>query len=80
MSNQETDVDKYLKPNSYLRQWVNECVCCHYKGYKPQMPEPKSFSTAHTPVKLRRLLDELALDEMGLCEQCQAAFSDNQKE
>jgi hypothetical protein len=73
--NLETDAEKYLRPDSYLRQWVNECVVCHYKGYKPVMPEPTFDSTMLTAAKLRRLFDELELDENGLCEQCREALS-----
>ena len=76
MSNQETDAEKYLRMYPYLREWVNECVCCHYKGYKPEMPIPPFTSTASTLVKLRRLFQELPLDENGFCEQCRAAMLD----
>jgi hypothetical protein len=72
-NSQETDIEKYLKQYSYLRHWVNECVACHRKGYKPEMPEPPADYTVFTAAKLRRLLDELELDESGLCEQCQVA-------
>jgi hypothetical protein len=45
-------------------------VACHHKRYKPEMPEPEWHNTAYLPEKLRRLLDELPLDQDGLCEQC----------
>lgn len=72
-SNQDTDAEKYLRLYPYLRKWVNECVACHHRGYKPEMPEPPADYTIYTTGKLRRLLDELELDENGLCEQCRTA-------
>ncbi len=78
MANRRTDVETFLMQNPYLLRWVNECLSCHHKGYKPEMPEPEFDNSVVTRAKLRRLLDELALDEDGLCQQCrQAHLSEN---
>jgi hypothetical protein len=45
----------------------------HHKGYKPEMPEPEFDNSVFIPAKFRRLVDELALDEDGLCQQCRQA-------
>jgi hypothetical protein len=57
----------------HLLRWVNECLACHHKGYKPEMPEPEFDNSVFVPSQLRRLADELVLDEEGLCQQCRQA-------
>jgi len=37
------------------------------------MPKPDVDNSVFIPAKLRRLVDELALDEDGLCQQCREA-------
>jgi hypothetical protein len=73
MGNREKDLDTFLGEYPYLAQWVNECICCHRKGYKPEMPEPEFDNWVVTTARLRRLADELDLDEGGLCQQCREA-------
>jgi hypothetical protein len=60
----EKDPDKILGQSGYLRQWVNECVACHRRGCRPSPPPYGAYAT------LRRMFDELPLDEDGMCEQC----------
>lgn len=31
--------EEYIKAFPKLKKWINECVCCHEKGYNPSMPE-----------------------------------------
>ena len=69
----ETDLDQFLMQNRHLLRWVNECLACHHKGYKPEMPEPDADISIVISAKLRRLADELVLDEDCLCEQCRQA-------
>jgi hypothetical protein len=68
-----TDIEQFLMKYPYLLRWVNECLACHHKGYKPEMPEPEFDNSVFIPAKFRRLVDELALDEDGLCQQCRQA-------
>ncbi len=70
MSGQERSPKEFLKVPPRLRRWVNECASCHHRGYKPDTPKPQFDNTASTLAKLRRLLNELVLDETGVCEQC----------
>jgi hypothetical protein len=72
----ENDPEKFLKQCSYLRQWVNECVVCHHQGYRPDTPAPWGTARYSTYAQLRRLFDELYLDENGMCEQCGNELSD----
>lgn len=66
----ENDPEKFLRQYSYLREWVNECVVCHHKGHRPDLPYPERSAGGSTHARLRRLFAELALDENGMCEQC----------
>jgi hypothetical protein len=73
MGNRGTDIEEFLMQYPYLLRWVNECLSCHHKGYKPEMPEPEFDNSAFILAKFRRLVDELAVDENGLCQQCRQA-------
>jgi hypothetical protein len=73
MGNRRTDLEKFLMQYPYLLRWVNECLSCHHKGYKPEMPVPEFDNKFFIPAKLRRLTNELVLDEDGLCQQCRQA-------
>ena len=64
------EVEEFLMKYPHLARWVNECISCHHRGYKPEMPEPEVDNSAYLPAKLRRLMDEMKLDEGGLCQQC----------
>jgi hypothetical protein len=73
VSDQETDLEKFLEQAPWMRKWVDECVSCHHRGYKSAMPESKYDNSVVTVTKLRRLLPEMTLDETGVCEQCRQA-------
>lgn len=73
MSNQERDLETFLEEAPRMRKWVHECVSCHHRGYKPELPESQFDNSAVTATQLRRLVDEMALDEAGVCEQCRQA-------
>ena len=72
MGGRPTDGEKYLQMYPDLVRWINICVACQFKGYKPQMPEndnPKFMGQ-----NLRRYFQPLALGTDGLCVQCQRAL------
>jgi len=46
-----------------FRKWINECIACHAKGYKPDMPSHH----------VRGYFNPLLIDELGLCSQCAKA-------
>ena len=31
--------EEYIQAFPRFKKWINECICCHQKGYDPQMPE-----------------------------------------
>ena len=55
--------EDYLQSNPQYRKWINECIGCRAKGYKPEMP----------PHHVRGYFDSLSLDELGMCEPCARA-------
>ena len=73
MGDRGKNLEKFLMRYPHLLRWVNECLSCHHKGYKPEMPKPEFDNSIVIVAKLRRLVDELALDQDGLCQQCRQA-------
>jgi hypothetical protein len=66
------DPEQFIKENTYLQKYVVECAVCHHKGYRPDTPDPVESGPIYR--YLRRLFEELALDENGVCGQCKAAL------
>ena len=54
------------------RRWINQCVACQRKGYKPTMPD--NIYPGFGARNLRSYFAPLDLDELGLCEQCREAI------
>ncbi len=73
MGNRGKGLEGFLMTYPHLNRWVNECLSCHHKGYKPEMPEPEFDNWAVLRARLRRLLDEMEVDQDGLCKQCRQA-------
>ena len=69
------EVEEFLMKYPHLARWVNECISCHHRGYKPEMPEPEFESSAYLPSKLRRLMNEMTLDQDGVCQRCRETSS-----
>jgi len=63
---------QYLKQFPKLQRWINCCAACGRQGYKPEMPV--RITPGAAAGNLRRFLPPLAIDELGLCEQCRSAF------
>jgi hypothetical protein len=70
----EPDHEQYLRmyPKETGR-WMNQCVTCQRKGYKPDLPKTIYPDTALAS-NLRRYFEPLELNELGLCEQCSEAL------
>ena len=68
MTKFKSEADLYLQEYPRLLKWINQCVACQHKGYKPELPEelPPGFAAQN----LRKYFDELQLNENGLCPQC----------
>ena len=62
--------DDYLAKYPRFLKWMNQCVACGRKGYKPEMPpndDPK-----FTGQNLRSYFEPLAVNDVNLCTQCAA--------
>ena len=63
--------EEYLKKFPKLNKWINQCLCCGEKGYRPDMPERISvFEGAMDTLYIKKYFKPLPLNEAGLCEVC----------
>ena len=70
MKRGKSRADLYLSMYPDLHRWLNACVACGRRGYKPDLPENiyPHFNVAAT--NLRAMFEELAVDENGMCSVC----------
>lgn len=74
----ENKGEKYIDTFPNLRKWINECVCCHRKGYKPELPETISIvEGAQDVFYLKKYFKPLSINEQGLCEVCEKILNKN---
>jgi len=66
-----TGGEDYLAMYPDLRRWINTCVCCQFRGYKPEMPA--NDDPMFKGQNLRKYFKPLALNSEGMCEQCSLA-------
>jgi ankyrin repeat protein len=60
--------ESFLAANAKARRWVNACLLCDREGYKPQLPE--QIDDKGTAAQLRRLYNELPLNDRRMCGNC----------
>ena len=70
------EAERYLRMYPALWRWLNQCGICQTEGYRPELPA--EIYPGLAAYNLRRLLLPLALDELGLCAACRAAFDQAQ--
>jgi hypothetical protein len=70
---------KAAKGEEYLQmypertgRWMNQCVACQRKGYKPDMPD--DIYPGYLARNLRKYFEPLDVDESGMCEPCRDAL------
>lgn len=58
------------------KRWINECGICHCQGYKPEMPEKICSVSNQANIKkhLMSYFQPLAVNEIGICEQCEKLY------
>ena len=66
----QKDIDQYLKSYPALLKWINECPACHFKGYKPDMPEHIGGEYSIAARHIRQFFRPLEVDEAGFCMMC----------
>lgn len=63
--------EEYITAFPKLNKWINECLCCHGKGYKPSMPDKITTVDGSLEVYyIKKHFKPLELNENGLCEVC----------
>ncbi|MDE6598333.1 MAG: hypothetical protein K2K60_06815 [Clostridia bacterium] len=60
----------YIDSFPVCKKWINECACCHRKGYKPEMPDHIVGELSFAAVQIKKHYSVLSLNEYGLCEVC----------
>lgn len=71
-----TEGDKYIDAFPQFKKWIVECVCCHRKGYKPDMPEHIGHTEFNLAARtIKKYFQELSLDDNNLCPECRKMMS-----
>lgn len=64
--------DDYIKKFPKLKKWINECSCCHKKGYDPNIPDKITIDVGSYEVfYIKKYFEPLLINEDGLCPQCE---------
>lgn len=64
--------ENYINSFPKLKNLINECVCCHEKGYDPIKFAIFSESCeTFAPYCIKKYFNPLPLNQDGLCEQCE---------
>lgn len=71
------EAEQYLRAFPALRRWINQCVVCQTEGHRPELPA--QIYPGMAAYNLRQLFQPLALDELGICADCRAAFEREQE-
>ena len=74
--------EDYLLKFPKFGKWINTCLCCGAKGYRPDMPETITIAGEYeTPAAryIRKHFNELSVDGYGRCEVC-AKLMESKKE
>jgi len=68
MGSKNRDKELYLKQYPEVRKWLNECLLCHSKGYKPNLPE--KIHPGELAENIRRYFSPLEVNENNHCLTC----------
>ena len=72
--------DEYISAFPKLKKWINECTCCHDKGYDPSMPEKITVIEGSLEVYyIKKYFKPLSINEHGLCVQCEKILNRKNK-
>ena len=76
MKNQQDKGEEYIQSFPKLQKWINECVCCHRKGYNPEMPNKITVVEGSLEVYfLKKYFSPLLLNDNGVCQHCERFFN-----
>ncbi len=63
--------EEYLDMYPKFKKWINECVCCHRRGYKSDIPDQITVVEGNMgSYYIKKYFQPLTLDENGYCEVC----------
>ena len=71
MYRKKDEGEAYINAIPKFKKWINECVCCHAKGYKPEMPEKISREGSVGAYFIRKYFKPLEINKDGLCKVCE---------
>lgn len=72
--------EQYINAFPKLKKWINECLCCHEKGYKPSMPDKITKEEGSLEVYyIKKYFKPLSLNEEGLCSRCEELLNKTNK-
>ncbi len=64
--------EQYINSFPKFRKWINECLCCHEKGYDPSMPNRiNAVEGSLGAYFIKKYFKPLPLNQDGLCETCE---------
>ena len=56
-----------------FQKWIHTCDSCGLQGYKPEMRAEYFFAGVGAR-DIKKLFDELPLNDLGLCSKCSEVF------
>jgi hypothetical protein len=62
--------EQYLRDYPDLKRWMNQCVACQSRGYRPDLPENIYDRPNAAAGNLRSFFQPLPLDALGRCHTC----------
>ena len=71
--------EQYLRDYPELERWMNQCVLCQTRGYKPELPEMIRKEPTFADRNLRSFFKPLLVDALGRCEVCAAAIASREQ-
>lgn len=64
--------EEYINAFPKFKKWINECMCCHEKGYNPLMPERiTAIEGSLGSYFIKKYFKPLVLNKDGLCPLCE---------
>ena len=75
MNRKQQDGLRYLQAYGHLAAWINRCVACQRLGHKPELPD--QLGKGRGAQNLRHYFPEMAVNELGLCDQCAGSAGHN---
>jgi len=65
------DGEVYISAFPKYKKWINECSCCHAKGYKPSMPSHIGLDEGSLGAYyIKKYFKPLKINDNGLCDVC----------